>query len=386
MTAVTPARAAITLVFFLNGALFGAWAARIPAVQGRLGLGEGELAVALAFLAVGSLMAMPLAGRWAARAGSRRATRGLFLAFCAAVAVVTLAPSLPALCVGTFLVGASGGGLDVVMNAQGTTVERHSGRLVLSSLHAAFSAGGLAGAGIAALAAAGGVDVRVQLAGAAMIAAAAGLLATRHLLASETDAAPEGPSFARPDRGLWALGFVAFCSLLGEGAAADWSAVYLSASLGATPAVAALAFAGFSATMVGGRLLGDRLVARLGAATTLRAAGAIAALGLGAGLAIGTPAGALTGFALLGAGLSVIIPLVFRAASVRGATSSGPPLAAVATMGYFGILAGPPLVGALAELTSLTFALGVVALLVATPIALARPAAPSPEGAVTVEA
>jgi MFS family permease len=364
-------RFAITLVFGLNGALYGSWAARIPAVQNRLDLGAGQLGIALAGVAAGALLAMPLAGSWAARVGSRRVTRGALVGACVSVALVSLSPSLGALVLATLLLGMTNGSLDVAMNAQGTAIERRAGRLILGSLHAAFSAGGLVGALTGAAAAGAGLDVRVHLALLGAIALVLGLTATHHLLPGHADAASGGPRFARPSRALWALGVLAFCCLLAEGAAADWSAVYVEDALDAPASQAALAYAAFSAAMTLGRLAGDRLVAALGSVRLLRRSGLLAGLGLGAALVLAMPGAAIVGFGLLGAGLSVVIPAVFRSAAATPGAAPGPSLAAVSTLGYLGFLAGPPLVGALAELTSLPVALGAVAVCAATTAALA---------------
>src|SRR4051812_14847814 len=156
MTDARRARGAVAAIFLLNGLLFGSWAARIPAIRDRLDLSHGELGVALAFLPVGAIAAMPLAGALAARVGSRRATRPAFVLMCAATAVVALAPSLPALAALALALGVGMGSLDVAMNLHGVTVERRYGRPILAGFHAAFSLGGLAGAALGALAAGGG--------------------------------------------------------------------------------------------------------------------------------------------------------------------------------------------------------------------------------------
>jgi MFS family permease len=364
-------RVAITVVFALNGVVYGSWASRIPAIQNRLDLSAGALGIALAGVAAGALVAMPLSGSWSARAGSRRVTRSFLVAVCVLLALAGLAPSLGLLIVATFAYGAANGALDVAMNTQGTSIEKHAGRLILSSLHAGFSAGGLLGALIGAAAAAADLDVRVHLALVGAIALAIGLPMTRDLLPADADAAHEGPSFARPSRALWALGILAFCCLLAEGAAADWSAVYVEDALDAPAGQAALAFAAFSATMTLGRLAGDRLAGAFGSVRLLRVCGLVAGAGIGGALLLAMPGAAIVGFGLLGAGLSVVVPIVFRsAASVPGA-AAGPSLAAVSTLGYLGFLAGPPIVGGLAEVTSLPAALSVVVVCAAATAALA---------------
>ena len=367
------ARAAVTAIFFLNGLIFGAWAARIPAVRDRVGLSDGELGIVLACAAVGSIIAMPIAGGRAARIGSRRATRAAFALVCLATGVIALAPSLPVLCVLAFFYGASMGSLDVTMNAHGVAVERRYGRAILASFHAAFSIGGLAGALIGAFSAAIGLDVRTQLALVAGACAAIGLTWSRRFLASDADAIGRTePVFVRPPRKLLALGVLAFACLLIEGASADWSAVYLRDELGTTAAIAAIGFTAFSITMTLGRIFGDRLVDRFGPEAVVRAGGGIAAVGFGLSLLAATPVAAIAGFACLGAGMSGVVPIVFRASGHVPGMAAGVGLAAVSSTGYLGFLVGPPTIGGLAELVGLPAALGVLVLLAVAVALLAR--------------
>jgi MFS family permease len=363
----TAARA-IAVVFFVNGVLLGSWGARIPAIRDRLDLTAGQLGIALAGVAAGALVSMPLSGAWSARSGSRRPTTVGILAMCALPAVAAAMPSLPLLVVGALALGAMNGAVDVAMNTQGTTIERLRGRLLLGRLHAAFSAGGLVGAGAGALAIAAGLGATEHLLVAGAICALVAYPATRALVGGDAHPDRSEPTFARPSRALLALGVLAFCCLLAEGAALDWSAVYVDRDLAASASLAALAYATFSAAMLTGRLLADRLATRFGPTALLRAGGLVAGGGLAVAIAIGAPGAALVGFAALGAGLSVVIPLVFRAASSRG---GAPSLAAVSTMGYTGFLAGPPVIGAIAEAASLPAALTLVALAAASAAILA---------------
>jgi MFS family permease len=367
------ARAAVTAVFFLNGLIFGSWAARIPAVRDHVGLSDGELGIALACGAIGSIVAMPIAGGRAARMGSRRATRGALAFLCTITALVALAPSLPALCVLMLFYGAAMGSLDVTMNAHGVAVERTYGRAILASFHAAFSIGGLAGGALGALAAAAGLDVRAQLAIVAAVTAVVGLTWSRRFLGADVDAIGHAdPVFVRPPRRLLALGALAFACLLIEGASADWSGVYLRDELGTTAAVAALGFTAFSVTMTLGRIFGDRLVDHFGSTTVVRAGGSIAAVGFGLALLVAQPAAAIVGFACLGAGMSGVVPIVFRASGHVPGMAAGVGLAAVSSTGYLGFLVGPPTIGGLAELFGLPVALGVLVLLAAAVALLAR--------------
>ena len=358
------ARRAVTVIFLLNGLLFGAWATRIPAVKDGLDLSEGRLGVALALIAVGALSAMPVSGWMSARHGSRWTTRLTAVAFCLATPLPAFAPTYPTLLLACFVLGASGGALDVAMNAHGVAVEQRHPAPILSSFHAAFSAGGLIGAASGSLAAGLGIDARVHLATMAVLGLAAVPAAGRALLPGDVDhAEDDAPLLVRPPRRLWALGLIGLCGLLAEGASGDWSAVYVRDSLGAGAGVAGLAFAAFSLTMTAGRLVGDRLTTAWGADRLVRRGGMLGAAGLGAALLIGEPWAAITGFACLGAGLSAVVPTIFRAAGNTPGIAPGVALAAVSTAGYTGFLAGPPCIGFLAQATSLPVALALLVVL-----------------------
>jgi fucose permease len=369
--AVRRARGAVTAIFFLNGLLFGAWAARIPAVRERLELSEGQLGLALAFLSLGALLAMPLTGALASQIGSRRTTRVAFSGACLVTGLIALAPTLPVLVLLAFLFGMGMGALDVAMNLHGVTVEQRYGRPILAGLHASYSFGGLAGAAVAALAASRGVDERVNLSVLAALCLVVGVTWSRRLLAGAADAVRGEPLFAWPPRRLWALGALAFACLVIEGASADWSGIYLRDELGASAGVAALGFAAFSVTMTLGRLMGDRLLLWLGPVRLVSGGGVVAGAGFGLALLLDAPVPALAGFACLGAGMASIVPIVFRAGGQVPGLTPALGLAAVTTMGYVGFLLGPPLIGGLAELVGLPLALSLLVVLAVAVAALA---------------
>src|SRR5215210_3243215 len=377
------ARRAVTVIFLLNGALIGSWAARIPAVKERLDLGEAQLGIALGLVALGALVAMPVSGWMSARGGSRRTTRFAVVLFCVVLPLPALAPAYALLLPAALLLGAGNGSLDVAMNAHGVAVEQRHGSPILSSFHAAFSCGALAGAVTGAAAAGAGLDVRWHLLAAAALGLAAALAACRDLLPADADHAGEdaGPLLARPPRGLWAVGAIGFCALVCEGATADWSAVYIREPLAAPPEVAALGFAAFSATMTVGRLVGDRLTSAWGAEALVCRGGLLSAVALIAALAIGDPVAAIAGFALLGFGISTMVPVVFRAAAEVEGVAPGVGIAAASTMGYFGFLVAPPIIGGIAEVTSLPLALGVLVALSLLMAALAPRVRPRPRAA-----
>jgi MFS family permease len=370
-------RLAIGVFFFGDGMLIGSWAARIPAVQQHASLTNASLGLALFAASVGALVAMPVAGRLCERIGSRRVTLAALLLGSGSLFATSLATGLASLAAALFGFGAGFGAINVSANAQGLALERLSGRSILSSFHAAFSAGALFGAGLGALAAGAQLDVRHHFALVAAALIAAGLASVRLLLPPEADDRAKSGTFARPPRAIFVLGAAAFCTMLAEGAAADWSSVYLTGSLTAAAGVAALAYTVFALAMTASRTVGDRLNRRYGPVTLARSGAALATIGLGVGLAIGSVPVAIAGFAAMGAGLGVVVPILFRAAASTPNVSASTGVAAVSTIGWLGFLAGPPAIGFAASAIGLRAALGIVVLATATLTVLIRSAGPS---------
>jgi MFS family permease len=366
------ARVATTAVFFVTGAVFASWAARIPAVQDRLGLSPGELAVAILGIEGGAVLGLPLGGTLAARFGSRAGLRFGFSAYCCGMAAIGLAPGLAWLTAALAITAAAISINDVCMNVQGIELEARRGQPVLSGMHAGHSFGVLGGAVLGAGAAAAGIGVREHFTAVALAGLIAGLAATRWLLEERRE--PGRPRVARPNRRLAGLAAVAFCAFLIDGTAINWSAVHLRAE-GAGPALAAAAFAAFALAVALGRLAGDRLLARFGRGRVVRSGGAVALAGCVAIVAATGPAAALGGWAVLGLGVAVIAPAVLGAAPAAGSMSAPAAVAAVTTVGYLGSFTGPPAVGGLAELVGVSASLSLMAVACVAVIALAIRAA-----------
>jgi Na+/melibiose symporter-like transporter len=342
------ARWANTAFFLLLGIVFGSWVARIPAVQNRLGLSDGQLGVALLSVTVGAMLAMPATEWLIHRRGNAGVMRAAAVVLCLALPLLPLAPSLPALMLALFVFGVGFGLLDVSMNTHTVAVETAYARPIMSTFHGVFSVGGLAGSASAGVIAALGVPPVPHLLGVAALSLAVPLLGGRWLLHASSNA--EGaPVFAIPPRSMLGLGVLSFCVLLGEGAIADWSAVYLENSLGSTAAVAAAGYAAFSLAMAGMRFGGDALTLRLGPVKMVFLGGLVAGVGLGFGLLVGTVPAAIVGFGCVGAGLAASFPLALGAAGRTPGLASGTAIGAVATAGYTGFLVGAPLIGFLAE-------------------------------------
>jgi MFS family permease len=365
----------VALVFLVNGVVLSSWVSRIPAITDRHGLGKGQVGTLLMTIALGAIISFAIAGASINRRGSATTSLLFGVLFALALPMIGLAPSLWVLVPVFVLFGAGNGGMDVAMNAQGVEVEQTLGRSVINSLHGFFSLGGTIGAGIGALAAGLGVSPSTHLPAMGIAALAAlwwirpHLLPDAHLSHTSTDE----PVFALPPRPMVLIGVIALCAAIVEGATIDWSALYLDDHLGTGGGVAALGFAAFSLAMLIGRFSGDHLVDRFGSLAMVRTGATLAALGLAGGLVINTPVAMIVAFALVGLGVSVLFPLVFKASATFPGVSRGRAVAGVATIGYTGFLVGPPVLGWVAEPTSLRVSLAIVVALAAA-IAVLAPA------------
>ena len=376
------ARWAVRAMFFLNGALFATWASRVPAVQAEHGLGNGALGLALFDIALGAVIAMPLAGMLITHIGSDRVCRYSALAYGVMLLAVALAPNMLVFASALFFFGASHAALDVAMNAQAVAVEKRYAAPIMSSFHALWSTGGLAGAALGGMLAAHGLKPLAHFTLLALIFGAALVLVFPHFIKAPEEQLRHDtdheriPIFPLPSRGLLALGAVAMCVMIGEGAMADWSAVYLRNNLGTREGVAASGYATFSVAMALGRFLGDYLTARFKPVNLVRWGGTLSAIGIALALVFGHAASALVGFALVGAGFATIVPIVFSAAGNRHGIAPGVALASVSSLGYLGFLIGPPLIGFVAELVGLRGALGILVATSLTAAALAASVRP----------
>ncbi|KUN19651.1 MULTISPECIES: MFS transporter [Streptomyces] len=357
---VRRARYAVAAVFAVHGAVTGSFATRVPWIQDHTSLGAGQLGFALAFTAFGASCAMPLAGGITHRFGSRTALRGLLALWTLSLILPSIAPNLVTLCLAMFVYGASAGMADVAMNALGVEVERRLGKSIMSGLHGMWSAGALIGSAAGTLAAHLGADARVHFALAATVLTLLGLVACTWVLDLQPAADEEAPPrFALPPRSALLIGAVGFCAVFAEGANLDWSAVFLRDRLDSSAGLAAASTTGFMLTMAVARIAGDAVVNRFGAVRTVRAGGVLAGLGGLLVVLAGHPAVAMAGFALMGLGIAVVVPLCFAAAGHAGPNPSQA-IAGVATITYTSGLIAPSLIGGVAQATSLMVSFVVV--------------------------
>ncbi|GAA3996010.1 MFS transporter [Hymenobacter fastidiosus] len=381
------ARFAVTLIFFLHGLLFANWAARLPELELRYGLSHRDLGQVLFCHAMGAWCAMPAASWLIQRLGTARLTTAGALLFCGLIPGMALLAGPTQLMALFFLLGAATGLLDVAMNSQALQVEERQGRPIMSSFHAAFSFGGMLGAGAGALSTRLGLGLAPALLSFSAVSLLLVLGAAGRLLPAEPTVAPlvaQGPKarFAWPSPSMLGLGLIAFCCMLGEGAMADWSTIYLVQDTAAPPALAPLGYAAFSLTMTVGRIFGDTLVLKFGPRLIVAAGGLLALGGLLSMLLLPTPLVGIGGLFLIGLGLAGVVPTVFSAAGRQPGMAPGVAVGLVSTIGYGGFLLGPPLIGWLADGFTLRAALGVVVGLLAllVVVALSVRFAPAPAG------
>ena len=377
------ARASVIGAFALHAAVAGTLGPRLPAVKEQAEITDGELGVALAVFAVGLFVGTRIVSPLLDRLGTRGVLRGGMPLLGVSLLGPAFAESLPSLAAALFVVGALSGILDVAMNSNAVVVERSYGRPIMSSIHGTWSAGMLVASGGAAAAAALDVSLRLHFGLAALAIALVSAPALGHLAAA-ADAPQQLPAvrtrgylLARP---VLLLGIIGFCSFLGEGAAIDWSAVYVDESLDASRGAAALAFVAFSVGITASRFLVDRIAARLGPVPVVRWGATLAAAGLALGLAVPETGVAIAGFALLGAGLAPVVPTVFSAAGNMRARSGRSALAAVVTISYLGSILGPALIGFVTSLVGLRAALWIPVLLALLAARLAAQVASAPGG------
>lgn len=351
------ARVATSAVFFTNGAVLAIWATNIPAMKHALGLSDSELGIALSAFAAGTMLMMCLAGALVTRIGSRKALLIGAGLVSAVLPLSALASSVWSLAAAVFLLGVANSVLDVAMNTHGSLIEARKKRSLMSSFHAVFSIGGLAGACTVATVLSSMLGLAQCLLISAGVAAAVALLAAFWLgdlrpcvsNAGECKPVAKVKSFAWPNRALMCIASLTFLALFIERTVIDWSALYLTDVSHTSANIAAFAFGAFSFAMAMGRLGGDVLIRKLGANRVLAGSGAIGAAGIALAVVFPVPATSIAGFILVGIGLSNMTPLLYSQASKAYPGAPGLGLAMNGTLGYTGFLLAPPVIGFLSE-------------------------------------
>lgn len=362
LAAISPAnRWAARAQFFCSGFIFATWGVHVPTVKAHYGLDEAQLGLAMLAAGFGALLGITRASRWIGRFGARRVAGGTGTFYALLIALLILMPGYWALLALLAVFGMVTSVFDVAINTEAAQLESRQGIPLMSGMHGMFSLGGMAGAvsGGAALAAGLGPQRHLLLV-ALVMAVAVAWSSTRMLPKIDTSSTAPDEGFHLPRGALVVMGVLAALGLIAEGAIYDWSVLYLQQELGAPQQQAALAYASFSAAMAAARFGGDALRARFAPAALLRTSALLAAASMTLVLWAEAPWLALVGFAGVGVGFANVVPILFAASAKVPGVEPSRGIAAVSAAAYLGFMAGPPVIGLLARVSSLTAALSVV--------------------------
>ena len=350
-------RTAVNIAFFCQGFVFASLVTRIPAIQQRFDFSEGQLALLLACVPIVAGVGSVAAGLLAVKYHSAAVLRVCAVLVAVALVLVGAAASVGMLVLGLVLVGLGLGSVDATMNMQGIGVQALLRRSVMASFHAWWSLAAIAGALVASVAAATSLPLVAFFGLIAALVVPVGLIASRGFVSSheanEAAADPLAASAAVPWRPLLVFGAAVVAAFIIDSSVSNWSALDLTDVLGATESVAALAYAAYAVCMLLGRSVTDRLVVRGGAARIIVVAGVTAAVGLLLVALAPSSMIAIAGFAVVGLGISPVLPLAFVAASEHDPGNTGIAVARVNVGNYVGFVLGAPLVGILGEVWSL---------------------------------
>lgn len=350
-------RVAVNIIFFVNGFLHANLAARFPRLQEIFSLDNGMLGLLLLSTSVGAVLAMPFTGWLIIKNGSRRIGIVSVFSYCFFFPLISLMPGLPGLIPLFFIMGVTAGMLDVSMNSQAVMVEKAKGKPIMTSFHALFSIGMALGAACGSFFSGLGTSFFIHMLTITLLSLTASVFARYHLIRDKPEGDTEGPAFRLPNAAMVSIGVIAFCSMLGEGAMADWSTNYMENIAKSTKTMAPLGLSAFALAMTIGRILGDGARAKYGDKKLMVICGIIATMGLSLSILVSQPVVVMIGFFLVGAGLSVIVPIAYSVAGNSSTVSPGVGLAMVTTVGYSGFLFGPPIIGFLADWQTLRIAL-----------------------------
>ncbi len=354
MKLIRNSRFSVASLFSINGAVFGIWASRIPAISSGHDLSPASFGVLLFLAAAAAITAFSVFGRAADNYGASVITKRASIFNSVILVMVAFAPSVWILAVALIFFGIIHGGMDVSMNAWAAEVERKNERPLMSSFHAMWSLGAGVGAGSGFLLATYSVGVPMHF----TISSIVILVFTLVIVAIPYQTVQSiqhknKPIYILPKGPLLVVTIVAFCASLSEGAVADWSAIFLVSVSNVSDGNAALGYTMFSFCMLIMRLAGDKVVLKIGPSKTARYSGLVAMIGALILTIFDTFIPILIGFGLIGLGIAVIIPLAFSRAANDKTMSQGSAIASVATLGYGGMLIGPLLIGFIAEATSI---------------------------------
>ena len=355
-------RIAVGVFFFIAGFTFASWASRIPDIKTQLQLSDAGLGAVLFALPVGLMTGLPFAGSLVSKFGSRKMmiTGALLYPFC--LTFIGLVSTPWELAGVLFLFGFCSNLLNISINTQAVGVEGSYNKSVMASFHGIWSVAGFSGAAVGTFLISQGFNPFAHFWIICISAFLLVLISYKYVLPQDA-AHKSQPIFAKPDSALLKLGLIAFCCMVAEGTMFDWSGVYFEKVVEAPRDLMTLGYLAFMSTMAGGRFAGDWLANKLGKKTMLQLSGIVIAIGLLTAVVFPTIITATIGFLLVGLGVSSVVPLVYGEAGKSTTMSPGVALAAVSTIGFLGFLIGPPVIGFIAQASSLRWSFTLIAVL-----------------------
>jgi MFS family permease len=357
-------RAAVSALFFLQGIGFASWTSRIPSIQQRLNLNEAQLGIVLLAIPVGLLFSIPFSGWSVAKMGSRKIALVSIICYGLVLITLGLAETRFQLMACLFVFGFFGNMANIAVNTQAVGVEAIYGRSVMASFHGMWSIAGFIAASIGWAMISANVEPYKHFILICMFSLVSIMIVFRYTLKEDYNKQQEGQKiFVMPDKSLLNLGVIAFCAMICEGTMFDWSGVYFKKVVMAEKEWIGAGYTAFMSTMATGRFFADWFTTKFGIQKTLRLSGILIASGLMVSVLFPYLLSSILGFLLVGFGVSSVVPLVYGTAGRSKVMSAGVAIAAVSTIGFFGFLIGPPLIGMIAEISSLRISFVVIAVM-----------------------
>ena len=356
-------RIALGLFFFISGLRFASWACRIPNIQDSLHLNNAALGSVLLLLPIGSMTGLPMSGYLVTKFGSRRML--LVSTFALVIPMIGIGLSTTAwmLAFNLFFFGLTNNLMNISVNTQAVIVEKQYGRSIMASFHGLWSLGGFAGVGLGTLMIGLSINPLKHFILISTTCLVGMTLMHRHTIQVEEHRSNKKKSFSRPDAYLVVLGMIAFSTMACEGTMFDWSGVYFKKVIGVTTNLTTLGFVAFMMMMATGRFLGDKFITHSGATSVLRASGIIIFTGLMTAVIFPFIIPSTIGFMLVGIGVSSVVPIAYTLAGNTHKMATGAAIASVSSIGFFGFLLGPPLIGFIAQAFNLRLSFTLIAFL-----------------------
>jgi MFS family permease len=356
-------RIAISVFFFVAGLTFASWASRIPDIKNKLDLSDAGLGAVLFALPVGQILSLPLSAWLITKFGSRTLLIAMAILYPFTLVLLAMVPSVWQLVTILFVFGFWANLMNIAMNTQAIGLEKFYGRSIMASFHGLWSLAGFTGALVGSFCVSSGLTIISHFSIICMVTALLVLASYKYTLPDSPGPASSPAMFTKPNKQILILGLIAFCCMLCEGAMADWSGIFFQKVVRTSKSYTTVGFVAFTGSMATGRFVGDWLVTRFGVKRMLQLSGYIVSAGLLTAVVFPSMIAATAGFLLVGFGVSSVVPIVYGLAGKSTGISAGAALAAVSTISFVGFLIGPPLIGFIAQISSLRVSFALIALL-----------------------